>query len=723
MTHIRSKAPSLTRRGFLSGAAGLSFVLTVGPKGIALISPAQAMAERIPIGAWVRITTDNRVIILTPGAEMGQGSMTGVPVVLAEELDADWDKVVLEWAPADAAIYGYEVRGRRSMVIAGSRAVQSYYDDMRIAGAQVRKVLLLAAAKKWKVSADALTTGPNVVLHAASGRRMTYGEIATFAEAPAKMPAVGRHELKKPGDFRLIGKPVDRRDVPPKVDGSAQFSIDVQLPGMVFASTVHGPVQLSKPLRWNDAEVRAMKGVIDVIKLDEGVAVVADTYTRVMAARNALNVQWSQDALATGYDSEAALSKTYGGMLQDEAAATKVRQSGDTDAAFRDAAKRFKGRFKTDYVYHAQMEPLNGVARFNEAGDRLEVWEGTQAPDSSRHRIARALGLDPSQVIHHQHYMGGAFGRRTLTDYTIEAAQIARAVKKPVKMIWTREEDMGYGMFRPQTLQSVEAAMDKDGKVSGWRHIVVGDGGRLVYSGIKLDLYYRIANQDIAYRGIEHGIRLKSWRAVAHPINLFAIEAMVDEMAAAEGLDPFAFRRQRLGMTRKAARLFDMVETMSDWKTKRPGGRALGVSVSERSGSLAAGVVEASLDRKSGKIRVHKVWIAIDSGTVVQPEMARRNVESGVIYGLSSVLMERATVKGGAVEQSNFGDYRVLRMADAPEEIHVAFAESTAKPKGIGEIGNPFISAAVANAFFALTGKRLYHMPFTPERVLAALKA
>jgi isoquinoline 1-oxidoreductase beta subunit len=290
-------------------------------------------------------------------------------------------------------------------------------------------------------------------------------------------------------------------------------------------------------------------------------------------------------------------------------------------------------------------------------------------------------------------------------------------------MIWTREEDIAYGMFRPQTFQCLEAAMDKDGKIAGWRHCVVGDGGSLTYSGIKLESYYGIPHQDIIQRGPSHGIRLKHWRAVAHPFNLFAIEGLVDEMAAKEGQDPFVFRRERLAMPEKAQRVFDMAEKMSDWKAKRPEGRALGLSVSERSGSVGAGVVEISLDRRSGKIHVHKVWAAVDGGTVVQPEMARRNIESGIIYGLSSVLKERATFKGGAVEQTNFHEYEVLRMSEAPEEIHVAFVDSDAKPTGLGEIGNPFISAAVANAFHALTGKRLYHMPFTPERVLEALKA
>jgi isoquinoline 1-oxidoreductase beta subunit len=319
--------------------------------------------------------------------------------------------------------------------------------------------------------------------------------------------------------------------------------------------------------------------------------------------------------------------------------------------------------------------------------------------------------------------LGGGFGRRSNTDYTIEAVLIARAIKRPVKMIWTREEDLTYGMFRPQTLQCLEAALDRDGKIAGWRHCVIGDGGSLTYSGIKIDRYYGIPNQHIEQRGASHGIRLKHWRAVAHPFNIFAIEGLVDEMAAGEGMDPLAFRRQRMAMTSKARRVFDAVEKMSDWQAKLPEGRALGLSVTERSGSLGAGVVEILLNRQTGKIRVHKVWVAIDGGTIVQPEMARRNVESGIIYGLSSVLKERVTIKDGAVEQSNFHDYQVLRMSEAPEELHVAFVDRDTKPTGIGEIANPFIAAAVANAFHAHTGKRLYHMPFTPARVLEALKA
>ena len=722
MTELKKQMVS--RRGFMAGAAGLTFTVAYGTKGFTLMPEARARAAGHGIGAWVRITPDDLITIITPAAEMGQGSMTGVPVALAEELDADWSKVTLEMAPAEPETYGYVGRGgRRSMGIYGSLAVRSYFTQMRMAGAQARKVLLQAAAGKWGVDAGKLSTEPNTVVHAASGRRLSYGDIAAFAEAPVTMPEVSKAELKKKSRFRLIGKPVDRHDIPPKVNGSAQYSIDVRLPGMVYASTVHSPVQLAKPESWNEAEITAMKGVIGTVKLEHGVALVADTFEHVLAARDALKVQWSKGAAAEKYNSDEALHQTYAAVAEDGAAKSKtVTNKGDVDEAFA-GARVFKANYRSDYGYHAQMEPLNGVARFNEAGDQVEIWEGTQAPGRSRQKIAQALGFETAQVIHHQQYLGGGFGRRSNTDYTIEAALIARAVGKPVKMIWTREEDIAFGMFRPQTLQCVEAALDRQGNLAGWRHCVIGDGGRLTYSGIKLDKYYDIPNRLIEQRGVSHGIRLKHWRAVAHPFNIFAIEALVDEMAVAEGMDPFDFRRRRMTLTAKAARVFDAVEKMSDWKAKRPEGRALGLSVTERSGSLGAGVVEISLDRRSGKIRVHKVWAAIDGGIIVQPEMARRNVESGIVYGLSSVLKERATIKGGVVEQSNFHDYEVLRMSEAPEEIHVEFMDRDTKPTGIGEIGNPFIAAAVANAFHALTGKRLYHMPFTPARALAALKA
>lgn len=724
MATIRLDSPRITRRSFLGAGAGLAFAVALDPRGVLVLAPVRAAEGAYRIGAWVRISPDDRIIIVTPAAEMGQGSMTGVPVALAEELDADWSKVTLEMAPAEPGIYGYASwGGRRSMGIYGSRAVKMYFEQMRLAGAQVRKALVQAAARHWDVDPAALATEPNLVVERAGARRLGYGDIAALADMPSSLPSVSPSELKPRSAFRIIGKPVPRHDIPAKVDGSARYSMDIRLPGMVYASTVHSPVQLAKPLRWNDAHVRALPGVVDVVALERGVAVVAETFEQVLAARKVLEVEWSKDALARGYDSENALAHAYEAIAADPGAnAETVARKGDVDAAFAGAARTFKASYRSDYGYHAQMEPLNAVARFDAAAGTLEVWEGTQAPGQSRALLAGALGIDVERVVHHQQYLGGGFGRRSLNDYTIEAALVARATGRPVKMIWTREEDLAFGMFRPQALQCVEAALDVAGRVTGWRHCVVGDGDRLLYSGIRLDEYYRIDNQRVEQRGTSHGVRLKHWRAVAHPFNVFAIEALVDEMATSEGLDPFAFRRARMGLTRKAARVFDAVERMCDWKAARPQHRALGLSVSERSGSIGAGVVEISLDRASGRIRVHKVWIAVDGGIIVQPEMARHNIESGVIYGLSSVLKERATVRDGVVQQSNFNDYEVLRISEAPEEIHVEFVESDAPPTGLGEIGNPFIAAAVANAFYALTGTRLYHMPFTPARVHAALE-
>ena len=715
---------SLSRRKFLGGAAGLTFAVGIGPHGSWLVTNAAANTAGLDVGVWVRIATDNSITIITPAAEMGQGSMTGVPIALAEELDADWSHVTLETAPAEPEIYGYQGRRGKSMGIFGSRAVRSYFDQMRLAGAQVRKVLVNAAADEWGVDRSALITVPNKVVDPVNRRSLSYGEIATFAQAPDTMPTVSTDELKRPRDFRLIGTSVGRRDVPAKVDGSAQFSIDVRLPGMVYASVVHAPVQLSRPQAWNDEAVRAFTGVVDLVGLEHGVAIVADTFEHVLAARDALEVEWDSSAQAAGFDSEPMLESGYAKIINDPASEVRVVNSaGSGGMVFDTAAKVFKREFRSDYGYHAQMEPLNAVARFNEASDQVEVWEGTQAPGNSRNLIARALGFDVDQVIHHQQYLGGGFGRRSLSDYTIEAVLVARATRLPVKLIWTREEDLAFGMFRPQNLQCVEAALDDNRKVTGWRQCVVGDGGSLLYSGINIDEYYDVPHRQIETRGASHGIRLKHWRAVARPFNLFAIESLVDEMAADAGLDPFTFRRERMGMTPKAHAVFDAVEAMSDWHTLRPDGRGLGLSVSECSGSLGAGIVEISLNRDTGVIRVHKVWAAIDGGIIVQPDMARANIESGVVFGISSVLKERATVKGGAIEQSNFHDYQLLRMAEAPEEIHVEFIDRDTPPTGLGEIGNPFIAAAVANAFFALTGKRLYHMPFTPERVRAALAA
>jgi isoquinoline 1-oxidoreductase subunit beta len=729
----------ISRRGVIAGLGGMAFCITVAKDGVHLMSQAQANAlANAAINPWVRIAADGTITILSAGAEMGQGSMTSLPLIVAEEMDADWSKVAIEWTPADAKVYGYKdpFGTEHLMWIVGSRAVQLYFTQLRMAGAQVRKVLIANAAQKWGVDAASLKTEPSVVVNPATGARLSYGEIAAFGTIPPTLPAVDPKELRERKDFRLIGKSVPRRDTPSKVNGTAQYAIDVKLPGMVYASTLHSPVHNAQPgiwdagkqdpsaiapESWNDAEVKAMRGVIGVVKLPNGLAVVADHFETAKAGRDALKVTWRK-AKAEGFNSDRALEDYVKIHADPNAQAVKLEQKGDVAAAFAAAAKTYHAEFRSDYGYHAQMEPLNAVVRINDAGDKVEVWEGSQAPDESRKAVAKALGLAPEQVDFHQCYMGGGFGRRSLGDYAAECALIAKEVRRPVKLIWTREEDIAQGMFRPQSFQCLEAATDGSGKVTGWKHCVVGDGEFLLITGIKIP-YYGVPNQAIERRGVSHGIKLKHWRAVGHVFNTFAIESFVDQMAVDQGMDPIEFRFERMGATPKARKVFETLAQMSDYKAKRPEGRAIGISITERSGSLGAGAVEISLDRASGKIRVHKVWVAVDGGVIVQPGAAQANVESGILYGLSSVLHERITIRDGAVQQSNFHDYSLMRMSDLPEELNVKFVDVDTRPTGLGEIGNPFIAGAISNAFYRLTAKRLRHLPFTPERVLETLKA
>ncbi|MDB5571488.1 MAG: Isoquinoline 1-oxidoreductase [Hyphomicrobiales bacterium] len=710
----------ISRRGLLAGLGGLSFCVALGD-GATLMSAAEAAENGKAFNAWVRIAPDGKVTIYSAGTEMGQGTMTTLPMILSEEMDADWSKVSIEMAPAEREVYGYTFAGQRDMAIVGSRATQLYFNDLRMAGAQVRKILIQNAAQKWNVDASTLRTEPGVVVNPASGARLAYGEIASFAAIPEKMPPVDPKELKARKDWRLIGKGVPRRDIPEKVNGTAVYAIDVQLPGMVYATTLHAPSHTGSPDSFNGADVKKMPGVIDVVKLSNGVAVVAATFPQAMAARAALNVTWNGGA-AGAFDSQKTLDSYVGVHKDPKAQVVNLEKKGDTDAAFAAAAKVTKADFFADYGYHAQMEPLNAVVRIAPDGKSAEVWEGTQAPDASRDAVAQALGLEPRQVAINQCYMGGGFGRRTLGDYAAECATIAKAVGKPVKLLWTREEDMSHGMFRPQSFQCVEAAQDASGKVTGWKHCVVGDGGVLLHTGIKIP-YYDVPNQNLERRGVSHGVRVKHWRAVGHVFNVFAIETMVDDMALAARMDPIEFRLKHMAATPKAKACFETVAKMCDWNAPRPEGRALGLSVSERSGSLGAGVVEISLDRDSGKIKVHKVWIAVDGGMIVTPGPAKANIESAIIYGLSGILHERISIKDGAVEQSNFHDYNLMRMSDMPSEMHVQFIDVDTRPTGLGEVGNPFIAAAIGNAFYRLTNKRLRHLPFTPERVKETLKA
>jgi len=716
-----SKATKLTRRTVLKAGAGVTFAVALGQiVPVSADTKAGAATGQTSIGAWVTIGTDGEILIYGPAAEMGQGSMTALPVILAEEMDADWSMVRIEHSPIEPEIYGRGAwGGSRRMITVGSQAVRGYYQILRLAGAQIRKVVLQAAAEHWGVPVHELSTEPSVVVHADSGRRISYGEIVEVAKLPEHLPDVDESDLKLVEDFRVIGHSVPRHDVPGKVDGSAEYSIDVHVPGMVYGMVERSPVHNGRPIAYNKSAIRGMDGVITTVRLEYGIGVVADSVQAVMKAKAALDIDWEKGAEADAFNSDESLAAYVTVPGSGQVQPRSIVQKGDARAAIERAEKQYQADFLADHVYHAQMEPLNAVVSVSKAGDSAEAWVGTQATSSARSAIADTLGIDFDRVDFHPCYLGGGFGRRSNSDYVVEATLLSNAVKRPVKLIWSREDDLKYGQFRPMCLQRLEAGVNENGDVTAWTHCVVGDGGGLLASGIEIP-FYEIPNQSIEMCSVRHGMRLKHWRAVGHGFNKFAIEAFVDEIADDLGVDPYLFRRKLLRNSPRALNVLDTVAEMSNWSSGAPHDHARGISFAERSGSLAAGVAEISVDRESGEIRVHKFWCAVDGGIIIQPDNAVAQIEGAIVTGLSSVLFERISVEDGLVQQSNFTDYRMMRMSETPE-IEVRFIESEAAPSGLGEPGVPVTGGAVANAFATLTGKRIRHLPFSSDRVRAVL--
>lgn len=717
----------MKRRKFLTATGGITFAVSA----YAFLPQwlwAEPSTENGPngmgnqINAWVHIRPDGRITIYNPAAEMGQGSMTALPLIFAEELDADWSAVHIEQSPVEPKIYGPGAWGGRMMTV-GSRAVSGYYESLRQAGAQARYVLLYNAAQKWNVPITELTTEPSVVMHKASNRKLNYGEIASFAKLPDKLPAIPAEQLKNPKNFRLIGnKNIARFDIPAKVDGSAVYSIDVRLPGMVYAVISRSPVNGAKPTLLNESDIQDINGVLQVVLLQHGVGIVAETIEIALTAKQQLQIQWSKDTKASGHNSQEAFND-YAALVRDEGNKGRVMENkGNASQAILSATKIYVADYKNDYVYHAQMEPLNAVVSIAGDGKSAEVWCGTQAPDGARSAAARVLGMDESMVSVYPQYLGGGFGRRSSADYVEEAAGLAKAVQKPVKLIWTREDDLQYGQFRPICLQHLQAGVDQAGNITGFKYIISGTGDGLLASGAEMP-FYTLPDQLIELKNVDHGIRTKHWRSVGHGPNKYAIEAFIDEIAHDQKKDPYSYRQHLMRNHPRALKVLDTAASMAGWGKKLPQEHAMGIAFAERSGSLCAGVCEISLDRQSGKIKVHHIWTALDGGVIVQPDNAVAQTEGSILMGLSTVLHESLTIKNGKIQQSNFHDYPILRMADIPETIEVKFIESQEAPSGLGEAGLPFIGPAVANAFLALTGKPLRHMPFTAQRVLEALKA
>ncbi len=726
------KTSGLNRREMLAGTAGLSFAFLLAPT----MFDGEAQADSAGrLNAWVHIGTDGTVTIMAPAPEMGQGVNTALPLIIAEELDADWSKVKVQQAPV-AAVYNNPIF--KSQFAVASITTRAYWMPCRIAGAQARRVLLDAVAQRWSVPVAELSTEPGAVVHAGSKRRIGYGEIAAFAKQPDNLPEIKPDQLKQPAQFRLIGKDVTRIDMADKAMGKPLFAIDVQVPGMIYGTLARAPVRGSGPVSFNRDEIRKQPGIVDAVALDHGVGILGETVEAVFAARLKLKAQW-RDAPGSKVDSEKNLEQYLAHVRDPERKGVVGRTTGDAIGALKGAAKTLTADFTTDYVYHAQMEPHACVASVKQDGT-VEVWAGTQWPTLSVNLAAKTAGTSPDKVTFHHMQMGGGFGRNAFVEYVIDAVLLSKAAGKPVKMIQSREDDVHHGRFRPMTAQRLEVGLDAGGKVVGWRHRLAADTvvpylygqarmdaqkgvDHIVFAGADVPFYDVPAHiADHIYE--EHGVRTAAWRGIGAGYTNFAVEAMIDELALTAGQNPLAYRLALLKDAR-ARKVVERVAEIADWNRKREGGRALGIAFNKLGlppigFSMTGTVAEVSVDRGSGALKVHNLWCVADVGLPVQPDNIVAQLESSLIYSLSSALKERITIKNGQVQQSNFHDYPVMRMSEIPE-MKIEVIASGPIPLPVGELSIGGTAPAVANAFLALTGKRLRDMPFTPDRIKKAL--
>jgi isoquinoline 1-oxidoreductase subunit beta len=732
-----SRRARLSRRQVMIGAAGLTFAVALGANGRAAAAALSSERAGKALSPWVSIAADGTITIMSPATEMGQGSMTSLPLIIAEELDADWSKVRVVPAPPIDAIYGNPGFGGM-MYTAGSNAVTSYYQPLRVFGAQVRRVLLDNAGKKLGVPVAELTTEPSAVVHAASGRKLGYGEIAAFAEVPGKAPEIRPEDLKKPSQFRLIGKDVLRVELPGKVNGSARYSIDVQVPNMLYGAVLRAPVEGSVPDKIDDAKAKVIAGPVRIVRLPYGVGVLADTPWAVFEARRALasSVTWSRTGTAWGFDSDKGMERFAADAKNPARGATEWSKIGDVRGELPKAAGTMEAEYRCDYAYHAQMEPLNAIASVSPSGDSVEIWAGTQSQSIACEAPAKILGIARDKVKLHDMLMGGGFGRRGNrdVDFIIDAVLLSKEAGRPVKVMWTREDDVHNGRFRPISAHYLKAGLDPSGKLTAWHHRIAVDrvspymdpvryqmsGGKDFIAMLGADLKgYDVPHQLVEQLYRDTGVRTNPLRGISFTANKFATETFMDEIALKRGLDPVKFRLELLKNTPRAVKVVERVAEMANWGKKREG-RGLGFAFLDYSGSQVAGVAEVSVDRGSGQIKVHEFWCTIDCGVAVQPDNVVAQTESSIVYGLGMSLIERINIKDGVVQESNFYDYRVPRMNEVPL-MHIEVIPTDNHPTGAGQMATPLIAPAISSAVMQLTGVRLRHPPFTPDRVKAAL--
>jgi isoquinoline 1-oxidoreductase subunit beta len=714
-----------SRRAFLknSGAVAAAALTIgfqwVGPARRANALPAPAAGSGFAPNAFLRIGADNSVTVIAKHVEMGQGAYTGIATIVAEELDADWALVRVESAPADAKRYANLAFGTLQGT-GGSSAMANSWNQLREAGGKARAMLLTAAATEWKVPVSELTTDKGVIYHAGSKRQAPFGSLVAKAAA---LPVPEKVVLKSPTDFKLIGQHVPRVDVPSKVNGTAQFTLDVALPGQLVA-LLKRPPQFGGTVRSvDDAGALAIPGVVKVVQVPRGVAVIAKSFWAAKLGRDALKVEW--DDTNAEKRSSSAIMAEYRQLA--EKPGLSARREGNAGPAIRDAAHKLSASYEFPFLAHAPMEPLDAVVKLTATS--CEIWAGDQFQTIDQANAAKTAGLDPQQVSIHTLYAGGSFGRRANpgSDYIVEAVSIAKAYGAdgtPIKLQWTREDDIQGGLYRPMYFHKLEAGLDANKKLVGWRHVIVGQSimaGTLFAGSIKdgIDgtsvegastIAYAIPNISVDLSTTKAGVPVLWWRVVGSSHTTFAVEAFIDEVAHAAGEDAFTFRRKLLEHEPRMKAVLELAAEKAGWSNPLPKGKGRGIAVAEAFKTFVAQVAEVSVDDQ-GRVTVDRVVCAVDCGTPINPDVITAQMEGGIGFGLGAALFGAITLKDGRVEQDNFNSYRVLRMNEMPKvEVHIV--PSTAPPTGVGEPGVAPVGPAVANAIFAATGRRTHILPF-----------
>ncbi len=708
-------APQIERREFLkfSLAAGGGLLIGFSLPGADMFATAQAQSITVFMpNAFLRIGTHDRVTVIVNHSEMGQGVYTALPMLLAEELDADWNKIGFESAPVDPK-YNHPVFGMQ--ITGGSSSVWSAFEQYRKAGAAARGMLIAAAAQQWNVNPATLRTDSGAVFDG-TNRKLTYGQLA---EAAAKLNPPAEVTLKDPKTFKLIGKPVKRLDTSEKINGKAVFGLDVKMPGMLTAVVARPPIFGATMKSFDDSRARTMPGVRKIAAVPSGVAVIADSFWQAKMAREALHIDWDDSAMRTFSTNQ--MMQQF--REQAKSPGTNVRREGDPDAAFAQAAKKIEAVYEVPYLPHAMMEPLNCAVDLR--ADTCEIWTGTQFQTVDRANAAKIAGLPPEKVQIHTTYLGGGFGRRAnpQSDFVVEAVHVAKVAGAPVKVVWTREDDMQGGWYRPAFLHAIAGSIDSNGNPVSWRSRLVGQS---IFAGTMFeammkgkeydpasvegvdDLPYAIPNLAVESHKADVKVPVQWWRSVGHSHTGFATECFIDELAVLAQKDPYQFRRALLPKHPRHLAVLDLAAQKAGWGKPLPKGRARGIAVHFAFESYNAQVAEVSVD--DGKIRVHRIVSAVDCGRYVNPGIIAAQLEGGAIFGASAALFQEFTFENGRLQQTNFHTFPMMRMNECPEiETHIV--ENNEKSGGIGEPGVPCTAPAIANAVFAATGKRIRKLP------------